>query len=61
MGFTLLGEGGFLLKYPNKATEILNRLIAINMKFNKWKEPSREPVTKHLSSEEEPIENSDEN
>lgn len=50
-----------MLKYPNKATDILNKLIAINQKFNKWREPGGETVPKQLSSEEEPLEDSDNN
>lgn len=49
IGCTLLGEGGYLLKYPNKATDILNKLIAINQKFNKW---NGSAAPKQLSSEE---------
>jgi hypothetical protein len=36
IGYTLLGEGGFLLSYPNKAAYFLPIIGEINKKFNKW-------------------------
>jgi hypothetical protein len=40
VGYTLLGEGGALLRYPNKANEIIKKITEINQKFYKWQEKS---------------------
>jgi hypothetical protein len=36
VGYTLLGEGGFLMKYPAKVQTVMERIIEINVRFNKW-------------------------
>lgn len=36
VGYLLLGEGGFLLRYPAKADAVIARIIQIHGKFNKW-------------------------
>jgi hypothetical protein len=36
VGYTLLGEGGFLMKYPNRVEGLLGTIGEIYEKFNKW-------------------------
>lgn len=36
LGYTLLGEGGHLMRYPSKVDAVLQRIIQIHDKFNKW-------------------------
>ena len=37
VGYSLLGEGGFLMKRPRNCEKVLTILVQIHEKFNKWK------------------------
>lgn len=51
IGYTLLGEGGYLLSYPSKTTEIIKKISEINGKFNKW-QPEVNPIRMEAQLEE---------
>ena len=36
LGYSLLGEGGFLMKRPRNCEKVLTMLVQIHEKFNKW-------------------------